>query len=186
LRKIWYVIATIVILAIISGVAYALIRDTSTTASPLPPSSSPSASQPYLPPAPTKTAGCHVVGALPDANCTPGAVIATAMTDQICKPGYSGGVRNVSDSEKRAVYAEYGIYTHQTGQYEVDHLISLELGGSNDIANLWPEAANPKPGFHQKDGLENTLHAKVCAGTITLAEAQREIATNWLQAYQTG
>jgi len=61
-----------------------------------------------------------------------------------------------TERRARAVYGEYGIATHRPYQYEVDHLISLELGGSNAIANLWPEAALPKPGFHQKDAVENT------------------------------
>jgi hypothetical protein len=72
-----------------------------------------------------------------------------------------------------------------TGQYEVDHFVSLELGGSNDISNLFPEAAEPKPGFHEKDRVENYLHDQVCRGALTLAEAQREIATNWLAVYET-
>ena len=55
-------------------------------------------------------------------------------------PSYAHSVRNVSAATKRAVYAEYGIASHQPGKYEVDHLISLELGGSNDIRNLWPES----------------------------------------------
>ncbi len=86
-------------------------------------------------------------------------------------------------SEKDQVYAEYGIYQHYTGQYEVDHLVPLELGGSNDIANLWPEAASPTPGFHEKDKVENYLHDQVCSGAISLKEAQIEIATNWLAVY---
>jgi len=61
--------------------------------------------------------------------------------------------------------------------------VSLELGGSNDIANLWPEAAVPKPGFHEKDKVENYLHNQVCNGSITLKQAQIEIATNWLNVY---
>jgi hypothetical protein len=92
-------------------------------------------------------------------------------------------VRNVPSSEKDQVYAEYAITHHSTGQYEVDHLVSLELGGSNDIANLWPEAASPKPGFHEKDKVENYLHDQVCSGAISLPEAQKEIATNWLAVY---
>jgi len=89
----------------------------------------------------------------------------------------------VPESEKKQVYAEYGILSHTTGQYEVDHHVSLELGGSNAIANLWPEAASPKPGFHEKDKVENYLHNQVCSGAITLKQAQIEIATNWLAVY---
>lgn len=56
-------------------------------------------------------------------------------------------------------------------------------GGSNNIANLWPEAASPKPGFHEKDQIENYLHDQVCSGAIPLKQAQIEIATNWLAVY---
>jgi hypothetical protein len=120
---------------------------------------------------------------LPDSACTPGAIFTNATKDIICKSGYSRSVRNVPTSEKDQVYAEYGITHHSAGQYEVDHLVSLELGGSNDIANLWPEAASPKPGFHEKDQVENYLHDQVCSGAISLKEAQIEIATNWLAVY---
>ncbi len=131
----------------------------------------------------TKTTGCQVNGGLQDSACTPGAVFASATKDQICQPGYSKDVRNVPESEKNEVYAEYGIKSHTTGEYEVDHLISLELGGSNDIANLWPEAAEPRPGYHEKDKVENYLHAQVCSGAMPLQEAQQQIATDWLAVY---
>lgn len=131
----------------------------------------------------TKTSGCQAQGPLQDSACTPGDIITTATKEAICKSGYAKSVRNVPTSEKNAVYAEYGITHHSAGQYEVDHLASLELGGSNDISNLWPEAASPKPGFHEKDKVENYLHEQVCSGAISLQQAQVEIATNWLTAY---
>jgi hypothetical protein len=131
----------------------------------------------------SKTSGCVASGGLPDSACTPGAIFPDATTGKICQSGYAGSVRNVSTSEKDQVYAEYGIASHSPGQYEVDHLVSLELGGSNDIANLWPELASPTPGFHQKDQVENYLHDQVCSGAIPLATAQQEIATNWLAVY---
>ncbi|HSX00337.1 MAG TPA: HNH endonuclease signature motif containing protein [Patescibacteria group bacterium] len=139
----------------------------------------------YMSPSQTKTSNCVANAGIEDKACTPGAVIASAAKAQICKPGYSSSVRNVPESEKRQVYAEYGIATHTTGQYEVDHLISLELGGSNDISNLWPELADPTPGFHQKDKVENYLHKQVCDGKLSLKQAQQEIATDWLQVYET-
>jgi hypothetical protein len=131
----------------------------------------------------TKTSGCMAHGGLPDSACTPGALLATGTKDAICQSGYAGSVRNVPTSVKNQVYAEYGIASHTPGQYEVDHLVSLELGGSNDISNLWPELASPKPGFHEKDSVENYLHSQVCSGAIALKDAQVEIATNWLAVY---
>jgi hypothetical protein len=132
----------------------------------------------------TKTSGCLVDGPYPDRSCTPGAIFITVTRDQVCTPGYSSSVRDVSESTKNKVYAAYGIQTHVTGEYEIDHFISLELGGSNDIANLFPEAANPIPGFHEKDKLENALHREVCNGTLSLVQAQKLISSDWLNAYQ--
>ncbi|MGI8550839.1 MAG: HNH endonuclease signature motif containing protein [Dehalococcoidia bacterium] len=129
----------------------------------------------------TKTQSCVAGGALPDRGCTPGAIFTDATKERICVSGYSSSVRNVPVEVKNQVYAEYGIASHAAGQYEVDHLISLELGGSNDIANLWPEAASPRPGFHEKDRYENYAHDQVCSGQISLQEAQRRIAGDWLK-----
>ncbi len=131
----------------------------------------------------TKTSGCVAQNGLPDPDCTPGAIIDGVTADQVCVSGYSQGVRNVPQSVKDQVYSEYGIASHTSGQYEVDHFISLELGGSNDISNLFPEAAEPKPGFHEKDKVENYLHAQVCSGAMTLAQAQDQISTNWIAVY---
>ncbi len=132
----------------------------------------------------TKTSGCVSQDALPDPACTPGAIFPDVTVAQICTSGYSSQVRDVTTAVKNQVYAEYGIASHSPGQYEVDHLISLELGGSNSISNLWPEPADPRPGFHEKDQVENYLHDQVCSGALSLQQAQIEIATNWLAIYQ--
>lgn len=131
----------------------------------------------------TKISGCVAKNSLPDKDCTPGQIFPEATKEKICTPGYSSSVRNVPESEKTQVYQEYGIKTHTTGEYEVDHLISLELGGSNDISNLFPEAAEPKPGFHEKDKVENYLHEQVCNGKISLEDAQKVIANDWLSIW---
>lgn len=131
-----------------------------------------------------KSADCAAAGALPDHACTPGAAFADAATGTICIAGYTQTARNVPVSLKAQVYAEYGpSYPQAAGDFEVDHLIPLELGGDNDIANLWPEAAVPAPGFHEKDLVENYLHGEVCAGAIGLAAAQKQIANDWIAAF---
>lgn len=132
----------------------------------------------------TKTSGCMASGGLPDPACTPGDVFPGVTREQVCTSGYSSSVRDVPETEKEEAYAEYGIYRHAAEEYEVDHLVSLELGGSNDLSNLWPEAAEPKPGFHEKDEVEDYLHEQVCQGAISLAQAQEEITTNWLAVYE--
>lgn len=92
--------------------------------------------------------------------------------------------RNVSTTTKNLVFSSYGVTVHTGKTYEVDHLIPLELGGDNTITNLWPEPADPQPGFHQKDVLENRMHKLVCVTkSLPLVQAQQEIATNWLVAY---
>jgi hypothetical protein len=105
----------------------------------------------------------------------------TATT--VCRPGYARSVRHVSSRTKNDVYAAYGMTRHFDGHDgELDHLVSLELGGSNSRANLFPEAAAPAPGAHQKDRLENRLHDEVCSGQITLRAAERTIAGDWVAA----
>jgi hypothetical protein len=64
-------------------------------------------------------------------------------------------------------------------------LISLELGGSNSIKNLWPQSYRTKPwNARVKDRLENRLHELVCSGQLDLATAQRDIATDWISTYK--
>lgn len=121
---------------------------------------------------------------LPDSRKTPGDVLAVTKAD-ICTPGYSKKVRDVSEAVKRQVYASYHITTRAPREYEVDHLISLELGGSNSLRNLWPQSYLTTPwNAHVKDKLENHLHSLVCKGQLELAVAQREIATDWIAAYK--
>lgn len=120
----------------------------------------------------------------PDSVMTPGAVLDVSDTD-VCTPGYSSRVRHVTAQTKREVYAEYGITVHAPGDYEVDHLISLEIGGSNSIKNLWPQSYLTEPwNAHVKDALENRLHRMVCAHTIALKTAQDAIAKDWIAAYK--
>ena len=84
--------------------------------------------------------------------------------------GYASSVRNVSTATKHQVYVSYNIAKAKQRLYVIDHLIPLEVGGANDIANLWPEL---KDEAHRKDLEENALHGDVCRGDLTLADAQR-------------
>jgi hypothetical protein len=118
---------------------------------------------------------------VPNPALTPGAVLTTSAA-RVCVSGYSSSVRDVPDSEKEAVYARYGV-AHVPYQHEVDHLVSLEVGGSNAITNLWPEPYAGRWGARTKDVLENRLHDLVCSGRLSLPFAQHIEATNWAAAY---
>ena len=121
---------------------------------------------------------------LPNAALTPGATL-PVTADDLRVPGYTKKVRNVPQDVKNKVYAEYGITSRAPREYEVDHLISLELGGSNSIKNLWPQSYITQPwNARVKDRLENKLHAMVVSGQLDLPTAQRMIATDWIEAYK--
>lgn len=120
----------------------------------------------------------------PNAQLTPGDVL-TQNANVVCVSGYASSVRNVSVSLKRTVYLSYGIDKKIGEDFEVDHLISLQLGGSNDLKNLWPQSGTTLPlNYHVKDRLEGALHDLVCAGQISLEDAQRGIAQNWGAMYK--
>jgi hypothetical protein len=107
-----------------------------------------------------------------DRSCTPGSVFHVSRA-QICTPGWSSEHRNVSEVTKESVYSSYGI-THRThygtpGSYEIDHLVPLELGGNNEVTNLWPE---PYPSYYLKDTLEDRMHDNVCSRKISIKTAQ--------------
>jgi len=119
---------------------------------------------------------------LPNPALTPGDVLPVTVSD-ICVAGYSSKVRAVTEAVKNQVYLEYGITSHKPYEYEVDHLISLELGGSNSVKNLWPEPYAGDWNARVKDKIENKLHALVCDGQLDLQTAQQEIANDWITAY---
>jgi hypothetical protein len=127
----------------------------------------------------------------PDPVRTPGAVNPDINQDDIdqtiCNPQWSTrSVRppaHYTDRLKFEQMEEYGDSDTNPRDYEEDHLIPLELGGNpTDPNNLWPEPFDtsiPDGGARSKDRVENYLHREVCAGDLTLEEAQRGIASDW-------
>jgi len=134
---------------------------------------------------------------LPDATKTPGEVATNGFSiEQICAHGFAATVRNVPESEKKAVFIRYfGKVPANPGQYEIDHLISCELNGSQSVSNLWPQPYNsPVWNAHTKDRLENFLAADIRkelaahgsdAAKAKLSHYQSEISKNWTNCYVT-
>ena len=131
---------------------------------------------------------------IPDPACTPGAVNPTVTLAVLTGGEFKTGCeRNKASSaaKKNTTYDEYAIAHPQDNRgqnqtCELDHLVSLELGGADTLDNIWPQCGPdgvelPQRYFKIKDGVENYLAAQVRAGQIDLAEAQRGIAQDWTQ-----
>src|SRR5262249_18591218 len=127
----------------------------------------------------------------PDPFRTPGManpdVTQENIRSTICKAGWTATIRPPSTYTNRLKtqqIEEYGFEDKVLGSYEEDHLISLELGGHpTDARNLWPEPYAGRCNARVKDKVETKLKHLVCAGEVTLTEAQQEIAHNWVGAH---
>jgi hypothetical protein len=143
-------------------------------------------------------AGCHtrIMNGfpIPDPNCTPGAINPTVKAAVLHNPAFrTACIRQqvTTEHEKAQTYWWYSI-SHPTNNSggsqtcELDHLISLELGGADTLDNIWPQCGPPGVSlnqryFKQKDLVENYLAWRVRRGEMDLRKAQQGIATNWTQ-----
>lgn len=123
---------------------------------------------------------------VPKSALTPGETRLVSI-DEVCREERGAAADEsaaVPPDVRQAVFQEYGIRGTRADAYEVDHLITPELGGANSIRNLWPQPYSTVWNAHVKDELENRLHGMVCAGQVDLTTAQREISQDWIGAYK--
>jgi hypothetical protein len=121
---------------------------------------------------------------VPKPSLTPGAVRSVSIRD-VCGETSDEALRAVPVSVERRVFQEYGMPNARPSDYELDFLITPELGGAEDIRNLWPEPHSSTVwNSYVKDDLETYLHQQVCAGKLDLKTAQHDIATDWVSAYK--
>ena len=131
---------------------------------------------------------------LPDPKCTPGAVNPTITQKVLRDPDFrTSCVRDgaTTASQKAKTYDLYGIEHPKDNRgvkqiCELDHLISLELGGADTLENVWPQCGPSKVilrerYFKRKDLVENYLARRVRSGSMKLAAAQAAIAEDWTQ-----
>jgi len=120
----------------------------------------------------------------PDHRLTPGAARVVSASE-VCHVSYSDDARLVPAAVQHQVLQEYGVDSAQSPGYELDYLISPQLGGTDDIRNVWPEPESATGwNVRAKDALEGRLHQLVCDGKINLATAQQDLATDWISAYK--
>lgn len=139
---------------------------------------------------PGKIYGGVALAAASLAATTPGAVnpdvTQANIESTICVSGWTKTIRPPASYTTRLKKQQMAArhLSGSTSDYEEDHIISLELGGHpTDPDNLWPQPWAGTYGARKKDQLENRLKRMVCAHTITLAEAQSAIRTDWAAAY---
>ena len=131
---------------------------------------------------------------LPDPSCTPGAINDTLTLEVMTMKSFVTDCirdRATSAEKKHDTYTWYKVKkpASNTGKNQVcelDHLVSLELGGADTLDNIWPQCGPSKAilnarYFKRKDAVENFLAGQVRSGKITLAEAQKRIAEDWTQ-----
>ena len=119
----------------------------------------------------------------PRQELTPGSVLPVGV-DEICAGGVTG-VPAVAAPVPRQVFEAYGVDYRRAAEYELDFLITPELGGAADPRNLWPQPYRAGVwNAYVKDELERELQDLVCRGTLDLATAQRELANDWIAAYK--
>jgi hypothetical protein len=129
-------------------------------------------------------AACSTANAqtYPNHKLTPGVVDSSVTVKNLCTPGYTASIRLVTDATRKKVMLRYGLDPADLGLYEVDHFISLEIGGKNDIENLWPQQWK-SPGAREKDVVETALHRRICKGELSILQAQGVIKKDWYAAY---
>jgi hypothetical protein len=122
-------------------------------------------------------------GALPIPALTPGAT-AGVTADDLCA-GRGPVKEEIAPAVRQAVLLDYGMDGLSESDYELDYLITPELGGSPDRRNLRPERHGARVwNARVKDQLELLLPSLVCRGAVDLSTAQREIAVDWIAAYK--
>ncbi|HTX40023.1 MAG TPA: zf-HC2 domain-containing protein [Bryobacteraceae bacterium] len=121
-------------------------------------------------------------GPKPTPALTPGETRPVTI-EQVCRNSQAEVITQVSDETRRAVFTEYAIYAHRD-DFEVDYLITPDLGGSRSIRNLWPQPYNARWNARVKDRLEQRLHDLVCTGKVDLSTAQHDLAADWIKAYK--
>lgn len=119
---------------------------------------------------------------LPVATLTPGAV-SNLTAAELCAGSRTS--RTVSQEVRQRVLTRYGMQSTPSDRYELDALVTLELGGTVEPENLWPQTyESPVWNARIKDALERLLADEVCGGRVPLWLAQREIATDWVASYK--
>src|ERR1700681_4181677 len=85
-----------------------------------------------------ESGGICVSSNKPDLKCTPG-IARQILQSEVCSTTWGLDNRHITEQMKREIAVRYGILWSDRMKYEFDHLIPRELGGSDNLKNIWPQ-----------------------------------------------
>ncbi|MEQ1869365.1 MAG: hypothetical protein ABL961_05020 [Vicinamibacterales bacterium] len=122
-------------------------------------------------------------GVLPIRSLTPGATLPLAVAE-LCR-SIPWEPSPIPATVRAEVLRGYGMEHVPAQEYELDYLVTPDLGGAPEARNLWPERYGSRIwNAKVKDELETLLTQLVCQGELDLVTAQRDIADDWIAAYK--
>lgn len=129
----------------------------------------------------SRSQGCQLKNkqSLPDPQCTPGSAAPSARS-LLCLDAELKRQPSKKPSKKltRRIKKAYRV---KGGQWQINLLIPARLGGKANQANLWPIKKRLR---NKKQRVEIKLWREMCAGSVSLNQAQKQIADNWKTANQ--
>ena len=110
------------------------------------------------------------------------------ISQTICQPGYTKAVRppaNFTNGVKQKLVKRAGYPESEVYKYKLDYVVPVALGGHPRKLENFELIRREGPSISKrKNGIEEKLQCLVCAGELSLADAQHEASTDWEAAYQ--
>jgi hypothetical protein len=110
-------------------------------------------------------------------------VTQATIQQTICVRGYTRSIRppvSYTNAIKKERMYEMELPLELISDFQLDHRLPLSLGGHpSDPRNLVMQDADEA---HMKDEVERCLPAAVCAGAVSLSQAQEAMWRDWRQA----
>ena len=102
------------------------------------------------------------------------------MANTICKPSYVKKIKSqITNETSTKIFAEYSIAKKKRSDYAIDHLVPVDMGGTNALTNLWPIPLKGTATPQRKAVVDAAVRKSMCAGFISLAAAQGLFNISW-------
>jgi len=119
---------------------------------------------------------------LPNNMYTPGKADKVDVK-QLCAATFESSVKPMADWQKSEALTRYGVRP-ETFNGDLEHLVPVSLGGTNDPDNLYPFHPQGEYTVEAKQHLAAKLHELVCDGKMSLKQAQDVFKKDWTKGYK--